>query len=297
MDMAVTNYVREARMERNWTQDQLAEAVGCTRGTITALERGREPSAELMLLVARALEKPVEQLFEPSRTSLAQRVEQVARFVAGGMVTAVIFSCAIGAVFGWWASLDRTHNVPDGNVPAMMSRVFLSPGTVYTEIVAVNAAPDVRTQGKNAGGNEILRERCMHWLTQYGAWADASAPTDSLRSGLLQIHADCDDVLRDPDLAAAHRRAVVFADLETPAFAVNLGRLRRAHAEMLLLGADHSYSLGDATAARALMHEAFSIDPLTRAMLVARPPDHTQGYYYLPNLVLLYDRNDWQQGR
>lgn len=58
------NRLKVARAERNLSQDELAKLVGVTRQTISSIETGQyTPSALLAFLLAKRLEKPVEQLF------------------------------------------------------------------------------------------------------------------------------------------------------------------------------------------------------------------------------------------
>jgi len=58
------NRLREARMGGGWTQEDLGRAVGVTRQTILAIEKGGyEPSVRLALELARALAVPVDDLF------------------------------------------------------------------------------------------------------------------------------------------------------------------------------------------------------------------------------------------
>jgi putative transcriptional regulator len=58
------NRIRDLRLERGWTQDQLGQAVGLTRQSIIAIEKGRfTPSIHTVLVLARALGTPVERLF------------------------------------------------------------------------------------------------------------------------------------------------------------------------------------------------------------------------------------------
>jgi putative transcriptional regulator len=64
MEPQVQNRVKELRAARNWTQEQLAEAVGVSRQSIISIERGRYiPSLPLALLLARIFACPVEQVF------------------------------------------------------------------------------------------------------------------------------------------------------------------------------------------------------------------------------------------
>ena len=58
------NRLRVARAEQRLSQDQLARMAGVTRQTISAIENGQYcPSALLAFILARELNKPVEELF------------------------------------------------------------------------------------------------------------------------------------------------------------------------------------------------------------------------------------------
>jgi putative transcriptional regulator len=60
----VENCLKEIRLNRGFTQEELAGAVGVTRQTIISLEKARYvPSVKLALLIARILEVSVEDLF------------------------------------------------------------------------------------------------------------------------------------------------------------------------------------------------------------------------------------------
>jgi putative transcriptional regulator len=63
---SIANRIRKLRFERNeMTQEELANRAGCTRQTIIALEQGRYvPSIELAFRVARALDAPLEEVFQ-----------------------------------------------------------------------------------------------------------------------------------------------------------------------------------------------------------------------------------------
>ena len=61
---AVTNRVKELRIERQWTQQQLAEAVGVSRQSINSIERNRYvPSLELALQFARVFRCATDAIF------------------------------------------------------------------------------------------------------------------------------------------------------------------------------------------------------------------------------------------
>lgn len=62
----ITNCVRRLRFEHDeMTQEELARRVGVTRQTIIAMERGKyTPSLGLAFRIARAFNRPIEQIFE-----------------------------------------------------------------------------------------------------------------------------------------------------------------------------------------------------------------------------------------
>ncbi len=61
----LTNNIRKLRFDRNeMTQQQLADAVGVTRQTIVAIEKGKySPSLELAFRIALAFGVPLEEVF------------------------------------------------------------------------------------------------------------------------------------------------------------------------------------------------------------------------------------------
>jgi putative transcriptional regulator len=66
LDMAegVRNRVKELRVERNWTQQELADAVGVSRQSINSIERNRYvPSLPLALTFARVFGCSVDDIF------------------------------------------------------------------------------------------------------------------------------------------------------------------------------------------------------------------------------------------
>jgi putative transcriptional regulator len=64
MTERLTNQLRDARVAAGWTQAELAERVGVSRKTVNTVENGVFiPSTLLTLKLARALGRPVEQLF------------------------------------------------------------------------------------------------------------------------------------------------------------------------------------------------------------------------------------------
>jgi len=64
MDANVGNRVRELRLDRSWTQQQLADAVGVSRQSINSIECGRYvPSLPLALRFAQVFDCPTDRIF------------------------------------------------------------------------------------------------------------------------------------------------------------------------------------------------------------------------------------------
>jgi putative transcriptional regulator len=60
----IRNRVKELRTERQWTQQELADAVGVSRQSINSIERDRYvPSLELALTFARVFGISTDQIF------------------------------------------------------------------------------------------------------------------------------------------------------------------------------------------------------------------------------------------
>lgn len=63
-DEKIISCIKSVRKEKNITQVELAEAVGVTRQTIIAIEKGNyTPSVLLAIKLARVIEQPVEEIF------------------------------------------------------------------------------------------------------------------------------------------------------------------------------------------------------------------------------------------
>ena len=62
--LVLKNHLKEARMERNLSQEKLAKLVGVSRNTISSIETGQfNPTAKLALILCIALDKKFEELF------------------------------------------------------------------------------------------------------------------------------------------------------------------------------------------------------------------------------------------
>lgn len=65
MDQGILNRVKELRVERGWTQQQLADAVGVSRQSINSIERNRYvPSLPLALIFAQVFSCPTDYIFK-----------------------------------------------------------------------------------------------------------------------------------------------------------------------------------------------------------------------------------------
>jgi putative transcriptional regulator len=64
----IRNCVRELRLERGWTQQQLADAVRVSRQSINSIECDRYvPSLELALGFAQVFGRPIDSIFQLER--------------------------------------------------------------------------------------------------------------------------------------------------------------------------------------------------------------------------------------
>jgi putative transcriptional regulator len=69
MPTTVSNRVRELRLDRGWTQQQLADAVGVSRQSINSIECERYiPSLPLALMFARVFDRSTDDIFSLVRT-------------------------------------------------------------------------------------------------------------------------------------------------------------------------------------------------------------------------------------
>lgn len=63
-DLPFTNTIAERRKAKKLTQQELADAIGMTRQTIVAIEKGKySPSLEAAFKIAQTLDAPLEEVF------------------------------------------------------------------------------------------------------------------------------------------------------------------------------------------------------------------------------------------
>ena len=62
--LVLKNRLKEARSEKGFSQQQLADLVGVSRNTISSIETGQfNPTAKLALILCIALDKQFEEIF------------------------------------------------------------------------------------------------------------------------------------------------------------------------------------------------------------------------------------------
>ncbi len=62
----MNNRIQELRLQRNWSQSDLAAKLDVSRQTVNALERGRyDPSLPLAFKIARLFDLSIEEIFRP----------------------------------------------------------------------------------------------------------------------------------------------------------------------------------------------------------------------------------------
>ena len=66
VEISVKSKLKVLRAERDWSQAQLAEALGVSRQTINAIETGKyDPSLPLAFKIAKLFERSIEDIFFP----------------------------------------------------------------------------------------------------------------------------------------------------------------------------------------------------------------------------------------
>ena len=67
------NRLKVLRVERDWTQANLADKLGVTRQTVNAIEKGKfDPSLPLAFKIARLFELSIEEIFQDAQESKSE---------------------------------------------------------------------------------------------------------------------------------------------------------------------------------------------------------------------------------
>ena len=75
MKLTIANRVKDLRIARGWTQEQLAQAAGVSRQSINSIERNRYvPSLELALTFARVFDCPTDEIFQLENPNMTHPV-------------------------------------------------------------------------------------------------------------------------------------------------------------------------------------------------------------------------------
>lgn len=70
--MSSAEKVKEIRLKRNYSQNELSNRSGVSQSTISSLERGeKSPSESTLVLLAKALRVPVSELLEDNKKTAA----------------------------------------------------------------------------------------------------------------------------------------------------------------------------------------------------------------------------------
>lgn len=74
--------IREIRNAKGWTMEKLAEMVGTSKGHISGIETGkRNPSQDMLSLIADALRVPVKELFDAETPQDARAIKHFAMYM------------------------------------------------------------------------------------------------------------------------------------------------------------------------------------------------------------------------
>jgi putative transcriptional regulator len=72
------NRLKILRAERDWSQGDLADALGISRQSVNAIETGRyDPSLPLAFRIADLFDMPLETLFSPDSKDLTPKIRRL----------------------------------------------------------------------------------------------------------------------------------------------------------------------------------------------------------------------------
>lgn len=268
--MPVVNRVREERMARSMTQRDLAEKVGCSRMTITYLETGRiQPGGELMLKIARVLEKPVEVLFEVVDDSVVQRVARLAGAVARRLPREVVITLLVFVLFlhGVGFAADRLSPTAGWLIHSYANAIG-TPQRTLREAAALDVSPWKFISGHaydTLGSDEAMSvTACGSWLRRYGTLDESVDQYDFYAEFVLERQAACFDKVGLSSDAVRVRKSLIelrtFTDLGFETLSATAGP-KMAHAFELYFSARDAARFHDDAAASDLLHNAVAENP------------------------------------
>ena len=147
--------IRQQRIQKNMTQDDLAARIHATRQTVSNYETGRSrPDVDMLPLLSEALECEVEQLLKGEITPRIDPQERKRLLWSAGLTAVLIaLACLLHAVFA--PKLQERYTLPLFANYAILLCLFLWPVALgWTIIQAVLALRLLRPR----------RSRWVHWF-------------------------------------------------------------------------------------------------------------------------------------
>ena len=147
--------IRQQRIQKNMTQDDLAARIHATRQTVSNYETGRSrPDVDMLPLLSEALECEVEQLLKGEITPRIDPQERKRLLWSAGITAVLIaLSCLLHGVFA--PKLQERYTIPLFANYAILLGLFLWPVALgWTIIQAVLALRLLRPR----------RSRWVHWF-------------------------------------------------------------------------------------------------------------------------------------
>ena len=95
--------IQKLRLQRGWSQEQLAELSGLSARTIQRLERGQPASLETLKALGAAFDVDVSTLKEPDMSPTAARAAYACDVAYGAYYLHSISDAISGRSFPWWA--------------------------------------------------------------------------------------------------------------------------------------------------------------------------------------------------
>lgn len=123
----IAKNIKQLRVQKNMTQDELAEKLFVTRQTVSNYETGKSrPDIDMLMHIAEILEVPIQDLlYEPEDLALARKAQLKRSCILGGAVAAMLLL---------WLPLQKLVNLATihasstyDQIPKFMVRFFLFP--------------------------------------------------------------------------------------------------------------------------------------------------------------------------
>lgn len=268
----IRNRVREERMKQQMSQEDLANRVGCARGTINQIENHRrDPSPDVMLKIAQALKMPVEHLFEVADGRALAWVGRSARYVASVIaVLAVLWLSAAG-------SLSVAGSLGYGD----SSRAMLQVSEVLLHPIRTLQVNDALTSMREPGVYAMIfpsplqsqqiakwaptEGDCQSWLHRFGTLVDRFSQGNEVLPELYRLRANCLDVLGYQRAALADRESYVASEFAMRGRVLTfMAYASIAKGDLYLFAARDSIQHEDTWAARILLERAFSTSDIAK---------------------------------